>query len=225
MPRDARATRERLLRAGARLFAAEGVDAARTRDIVALAGQGNDSAITYHFGSRRGLLEAVLRAGVDRMEPARLAALPRLDPSDLRGIVAAVVEPIAGELRTEEGRDFLRVVAQVSGRAGIRGHAVPGPIEGTAIARQLALLEECCLGFLPAALALERIAVMIAFLAAALADRTGRVGRADCADRAGPAGGSLLGHDAFVVDLIEMLTAALAAPHRAAPDGLAQAGA
>ncbi|MDL4772017.1 MULTISPECIES: hypothetical protein [Thermomonosporaceae] len=42
---------------------------------------------------------------------------------------------------------------------------------------------------------------------------------------AGPAGGSLLGHDAFVTDLIEMLTAALAAPHRAAPDGLAQAGA
>ncbi|TDC74289.1 TetR family transcriptional regulator, partial [Actinomadura sp. 7K507] len=60
MPKDASATRERLQRAGARLFAAHGIDAARTRDIVALAGQGNDSAITYHFGSRTGLLEAIL---------------------------------------------------------------------------------------------------------------------------------------------------------------------
>ncbi|TDD63787.1 TetR/AcrR family transcriptional regulator, partial [Actinomadura darangshiensis] len=54
------------MRAGARLFAAHGIDAARTRDIVALAGQGNDSAITYHFRSRAGLLDAILRAGVQR---------------------------------------------------------------------------------------------------------------------------------------------------------------
>ncbi|MFC9972463.1 TetR/AcrR family transcriptional regulator [Spirillospora sp. NPDC127200] len=199
MPRDARATREALLRAGARLFAAEGVDAARTRDIVALAGQANDSAITYHFGSRQGLLAAILRAGVDRMEPAREAALPGLDPADLRGVVAAVVGPIADELRSGEGRDFLCVVVQVAGRSGVRGGEPPPLIADTAIARQLGLLEEACRAHVPAARARERIAAFIAFLTAALADR---------ARSAAP----LSDHDDYVADLVEMLTAALRAP-------------
>ncbi|MEU5882013.1 TetR family transcriptional regulator [Spirillospora sp. NPDC047279] len=199
MPRDARATKERLLWAGARLFARDGVDAARTRDIVALAGQGNDSAITYHFGSRRGLLEAILRAGVERMEPVRAAALETLEAGDLRGVVGAIVGPIADELLSEDGRDFLRIVVQVAGQAGVRTHSVPLVIQGTAIARQLEMLEEICRGFLPEELALERISVFIAFLTAALADRSGRED-------------SLLGHETFVADLVEMLTAALDAP-------------
>ncbi|MFC4905880.1 TetR/AcrR family transcriptional regulator [Actinomadura gamaensis] len=211
MPRDATDTRDRLLRAGARLFAERGVDAARTRDIVALAGQGNDSAITYHFGSRRGLLEAILRAGVARMEPARAAALPGLDPSDPRGVVAAVVEPLAAELRTAEGRDFLRIVAQVAGRSGVREHSLPALIQDTALAGQLAVLADACRAVLPEPVALERVALFIAFLTAALADRTVRVGPDGEPDPARP-GRTLLGHDDFVHDLVEGLTAALTAP-------------
>ncbi|MFD0683057.1 TetR family transcriptional regulator [Actinomadura fibrosa] len=206
MPRDARATRARLLRAGARLFAAHGIDAARTRDIVALAGQANDSAVTYHFGSRHGLLEAILRAGVARMEPARAAADTTLDPTDLRAVVAAIVEPTAAELRTPEGRDFLRITAQLAGRAGIRDHRVPPVLEGTVLARHLALLETRCRALHPEPHALERLAVVIAFLATALADRTGRIDP-EAAPRP-----SLLDHDAFVTDLVTMLTAALTAP-------------
>ncbi|GAA2602288.1 hypothetical protein GCM10010411_40130 [Actinomadura fulvescens] len=187
------------MRAGARLFAREGIDAARTRDIVALAGQSNDSAITYHFGSRRGLLEAILRAGVDRMEPARTTALATLDPTDLRAVVAAIVEPVADELKTEEGRDFLRIVVQVARHSGVRTHTPPALIQDTAIAKQLHLLEDACRTHLPEPVALERIAVVIAFLTAALADRTSRYD-------------SLLDHDTFVAELIEMLTAALRAP-------------
>ncbi|MEO5874161.1 MAG: TetR family transcriptional regulator [Streptosporangiaceae bacterium] len=198
MPRDARDTKQRLLSAGARLFAAEGIDAARTRDIVALAGQSNDSAITYHFGSRRQLLAAILRAGVDRMEPVR--ALAVLDGGDLRAIVAAIVVPIADELRTEEGRDFLRIVAQVAGLAGIRSHTVPAVIEGTAIADQLRLLEEHCRALLPEPIALERVAAVIAFLTAALADRARRSEQ------------PLLDHEDFTDNLVRMLTAAVQAP-------------
>ncbi|MQY03484.1 TetR/AcrR family transcriptional regulator [Actinomadura macrotermitis] len=204
MPRDARTTRASLLRAGARLFAEQGIDAARTRDIVALAGQGNDSAITYHFGSRRGLLAAILGAGVARMEPARQAALETLDGADPHALVAAVVGPIADELRTEEGRHFLRIVAQVAGRSGVRGHTVPELIAGTAIARQLELLEKNLLGSLPEPVALERIAMMIAFLTAALADRAVQVTTGQAAP--------LLGHEEFRAELTAMLSAALTAP-------------
>ncbi|MFG2085375.1 MULTISPECIES: TetR/AcrR family transcriptional regulator [unclassified Spirillospora] len=202
MPKDATATRERLLRAGAHHFAADGIDAARTRDIIATAGQGNDSAITYHFGSRAGLLEAILRAGVARMEPARTTAL---DPADLHATVAAIVHPTAGELRTPQGRDFLRITAQLAGRAGIRDHRPPPVLHGTRLNRQLHTLETACRARLPEPLALERIAMFIAFLTAALADRTGRT-------RPGTEESSLLDHDAFVADLTAMLTAALQAP-------------
>lgn len=211
MPRDARETKESLLKAGAHLFATEGVDAARTRDIVAAAGQGNDSAIAYHFGSRQGLLAAILRAGVERMEPARAASLETLAPPDspagpgspagsgLRAIVAAIVEPTADELHTPEGRDFLRIISQVAGQSGIRGHRLPALLDGTAIARQLLLLEQSCLSFLPEPYALERVAAFIAFLTAALADR------AATSDK------TLLEHDAFTTNMVDMLTAALRA--------------
>ncbi|MEU5988407.1 TetR family transcriptional regulator [Spirillospora sp. NPDC047418] len=199
MPKDARATREALIRAGAHHFAAHGIDAARTRDIVADAGQGNDSAITYHFRSRAGLLNAVLRAGITRMEPARETALPGLHPRDLPAIVAAIVTPTADELRTAQGRDFLRITAQLAGRAGIRDRHLPPLLHGTALQRQLELLHTACRTTLPEPLALERISLHIAYLTAALADRATRTD-------------SPLDHAAFTTDLTAQLTAALQAP-------------
>ena len=56
--------REALLRAGAELFGAYGVDGASTRDLAKMAGA-NLSSIRYHFGGKEGLYEAVL-AGVAR---------------------------------------------------------------------------------------------------------------------------------------------------------------
>ncbi|QKW34409.1 TetR/AcrR family transcriptional regulator [Actinomadura sp. NAK00032] len=203
MPKDASATRDALLHAGAHLFAAHGIDAARTRDIVTLAGQGNDSAVTYHFGSRAGLLDAVLRAGITRMEPARAAALPGLRPGDLPAITAAIVEPTADELRTEHGRDFLRITAQLAGRAGIRDRHLPPLLRGTALQGQLELLQDACRAVHVEAIALERVSHFIAFLTAALADRAARL-----PDPAPPA----LAHDVYTADLTAMLTAALRTP-------------
>ncbi|MEU4828976.1 TetR/AcrR family transcriptional regulator [Actinomadura citrea] len=205
MPKDARATRDALIHAGAHLFAAHGIDATRTRDIVALAGQANDSAVTYHFGSRDGLLGAILRAGVTRMEPARAATLPALHPGDPHAIVDAIVRPTADELRTPHGRDFLRITAQLAGRAGIRDHRPPPVLHDTALQQQLHLLETACRATLPEPLALERVSLFIAFLTAALADR---------ATRTHPPGTPppAPDHDTFTTDLTAMLTAALQAP-------------
>lgn len=204
MPRDATSTRERLLRAAEHLFARQGVDGAKTRDIVALAGQANDSAVQYHFGSRRGLLAAVLDRHMRRMEEQRKPALDTLGrTADLHAVTAAVVGPVAAELSCEDGRDFLRIIAQLSGRAGVRTRDLPDPVAGTALAGQLALLDDRCREHLPEPVALERIAIAITMLTAALADRAHRI------DERLPV---LLDHDAFVTNLITMLTAALSAP-------------
>ena len=53
-------TRERIKRAGRRLFALNGVDGVAVRDIISAAGQKNASALNYHFGSKEGLLETLI---------------------------------------------------------------------------------------------------------------------------------------------------------------------
>jgi AcrR family transcriptional regulator len=202
MPRKGEHTKTQLMRAGERLFARDGVNGALTRDIVAAAGQANDSAIHYHFGSRRGLLEAILTVHVGRMEAARRAAVAALsERSRLSTLVRAIVEPLATELRSDDGRDFLRIIAQLSAEA--TGDASRLPIvRDTALAQELSLLERSLAASLPRVLVRERVAMMITMLTAALADRARRLesGRR-----------MSVGHDAYVADLVAMLTGALRA--------------
>lgn len=81
-------TRDALIRAGRDLFARHGFDGASVRAITRQAGT-NLGAITYHFGSKRALFEAVM-AGV--VEPARerLQAATRGPGSPLERVEAMV---------------------------------------------------------------------------------------------------------------------------------------
>lgn len=203
MPREAQPTKEKLVRSGERLFARDGIAGALTRDIVAAAGQANDSAIHYHFGSRHGLLEAILSSHVNRMEAARQATLASLGARPrLSTLVRAIVEPVAAELRTEDGRDFLRIIAQLSGETS--GDASRLPIlRDTALGQQLAMLQRTLAAVLPRALVRERVAMMITMLTAVLADRARRI---ESGRRPSPR------HEAFVADLVAMLSGALRSP-------------
>lgn len=111
---DEEDTRTRLLRAGAHLFARKGVDAVRIREIHAMAGQLNESAVHYHFGGRWGLIRAIL-------EENDLAAAQLLgggsESASAEGIVRYLVARLAMGLRTAEGRDWIRIVVQLMGRS------------------------------------------------------------------------------------------------------------
>ncbi|MCC9309776.1 TetR family transcriptional regulator [Kitasatospora sp. RB6PN24] len=111
-------TREKLLHAAEQLFATQGVDGAQTRDIVRLAGQANPSAVQYHFGSRAGLLDEIMKARQDRTEGALAPRLPELPGLDLPELVRALIEAEATELRTAHGRHALRISAQLAHRGG-----------------------------------------------------------------------------------------------------------
>jgi TetR/AcrR family transcriptional regulator, regulator of cefoperazone and chloramphenicol sensitivity len=115
MARDATATRELLIVAGERLMATHGPLQVSLKQIQDAAGQRNASALHYHFGGREGLLQAILARHNATIESARAGLLDRLEAgSPLSSIVEAVVLPMAAELSTEEGRYFLRIVAQLS---------------------------------------------------------------------------------------------------------------
>ena len=60
MPPDASDTRQKLLDAAARAFAEDGVFNASLIEITRQAGQRNRGALHYHFGSRDGVLCAVI---------------------------------------------------------------------------------------------------------------------------------------------------------------------
>lgn len=198
----ARETRARLLRAGEQLFARDGVHTAQTRRIVERAGQANDSAIQYHFGSRQGLLVAILDKHVQLMECARRDELPGLGEAPVTGLVSAIVRPVAALLGTPEGRDFLRIIAQLAGHSGVLTGDVTPPLRGTALQAELDLLTRRCAGRLPEPVARERVDLMITMLTAALAERARRV----------EDGGRLATDDErFVDDLVAMLSAALSA--------------
>lgn len=202
MPREGSATKQKLIRAGERLFARHGIDGALARDIVAHAGQANDSAIQYHFGSRSGLLAAILTKHVQEMEAERQATLASLGANPrLTTLVRAVVGPVAAKLQTEEGRDFLQIIVQLAGhaQAGIE----PEPIRGTALARQLAILTDACRARMPTIMADERITMMITAMTALLAERARRIG-----SRRRVA----LDHETYTATLVDMLTAMLRAP-------------
>src|SRR3954454_2099167 len=130
MTRDASVTRARLLRAGEQRFARDGVTGARLSDVVRDAGQANDSAVGYHFGSRQGLLDAIVTKHVVAMDQHRLLP-PR--GSSLRTLVDAIVGPTADLLVTDDGRDFLRIMEQLADWSGVASGRQVAPLRGTVI--------------------------------------------------------------------------------------------
>ena len=100
-------TRERLLRAGERLFAERGIDGVRVREINQLAGQRNSSALHYHFGSRDGLLDEIKLSHRTPIEARRIAMLDGLErdgrTDDLRALVETLVLPFTGGARHRIG--------------------------------------------------------------------------------------------------------------------------
>jgi AcrR family transcriptional regulator len=199
MPRDATLTKERLLRAAERRFAHDGVAGARMIDVTRDAGQANESAVSYHFGSRDGLLGAIVAKHMAAMEERR--TIPA--DGDLGDLVRATVEPTARLLKTADGCDFLRIIDQLAGYSGIGARAFADPLRGTVLEQQLLALQALLRPRLGKRVADERVQLMVLFLTGSLAERARAIEAAK--------GATGLGHDRFVEQLVLMLTGALAA--------------
>lgn len=91
-------TKERLLDAAERLFAAEGLSRTSLRAITCEAGV-NVAAVHYHFGSKDDLLGELLRRRIAPMNEERLAQLQAIEstahagPLPLAAVLRAYIEP------------------------------------------------------------------------------------------------------------------------------------
>lgn len=120
MPEEIASTRDRLLTAAERLFAGRDPDKVSLRVINAEAGL-NPGAVHYHFGSREGLITALLERELvpvwaDRLAPIAEASerLGAESPLPVADLVAAIVEPFEELIRTEKGRMLCHLLARTA---------------------------------------------------------------------------------------------------------------
>lgn len=209
MTGNAEETRQRLIEAATRGFAEQGVHTASLLEITRQAGQRNRGAVHYHFGSREGMLVAVLEQHVDllaRREKELLAIARRQPDDDIASAVAAFVRPAVelGDLGWE-GRCYLVILAElveddpeslhpdvVAAIASAGGYDAYGLLEE----RMPPMSDE---------LRLERMSLVTTFILRAAADR------ARAGDRAAPSRHQL-DTEAFIRNLIAMSVGMLTAP-------------
>jgi AcrR family transcriptional regulator len=109
------ATREAILAAAERLFAEHGVAAVSNRQISEAAGQGNNTAVGYHFGTKTDLVRAIVRKHMAAMETLRRARLDAVgDSGRLRDWVECFVLPTMDHLGSlGDPTWFARFAAQI----------------------------------------------------------------------------------------------------------------
>jgi AcrR family transcriptional regulator len=216
-PRRAAGTCELLLTAAERLFAERGLDGVSLREIAAAAGQGNNSAVQYHFGSRDGLVRAVFERRFLQLDRRRGELLSSLDArgrgEDVPALVEVLVRPFAEELdgssshwvrfvaRLHEDPRFNPFARTSPGRHGLP-YAVPGEV--TASTREVSNRIAARLHHLPREVVTERFFLVTTMVVHATADREALVFRR--------AGADLEPAERFLGSLVEASVAILTAP-------------
>ncbi len=105
------------------LFARRGIDAVSLNEINKAAGQRNTSALHYHFGNKKGLIDAIIYqhyADID-CELNRLLDQYQQLPGDQQGprqLLQATIAPFAAQLDSHHGINYLLIVT------------IPSPLSG-----------------------------------------------------------------------------------------------
>lgn len=198
-------TRRRLMLAAERLFGERGLHAVTLKEINAAAGQRNESALHYHFGSKTRLVQAIFvdrAAAIDRVRAERIDALIGTGhEQDLNAILRATFEPLTELLDTEEGIRFVRFAAQVLSDPDfdLPTIALRSGFEGINRANGLIV---AVLGDLPPEIAIQRQRLMIEMALTSLALWT----------RRGDAADNHAARAFFISSLFDAMAGALRAP-------------
>jgi AcrR family transcriptional regulator len=212
------ATRAKLIAVAERLFAEKGVEGVSLAEINRVARQRHSNACHYHFGSKDGLIQAILEKHVPAISANRNAMFDAMEVAgagSLAEIVRAFVRPVAAKLFDPNGgKEFIRFNAQLVARHTLasRGHPLPYSVpEFDRLTRKL----KAALRSLPEGLIEGRLMMAAIMLFHGLADysrlRDAISGADDRADT-----------ERFISDLETMIEGALTAPPAAGMVGPGQ---
>ncbi|HYF72325.1 MAG TPA: TetR family transcriptional regulator [Nocardioides sp.] len=202
-------TRQALVEAATTAFAEQGVFTASLVEITRRAGQRNRGAVHYHFGSRDGLLVAVIdqhAPALARRESELLERARTRPGDDLASVLEAIVRPAVELAETgPAGRRYLMVVGQL-----VEEFERVHPDVAAALARTGGMpVYELLEARLPAyddALRAERLALVTSFILRAVADRA----RAQESPTPGPR--AALPTERFIANIVAMAAGMARAP-------------
>src|SRR3981189_219856 len=109
------------------LFARHGVDAVTIQQIVAAAGQRNNAALHYHFGTKEELIRQLVVDGAAVLDERRQGMLREIDarggPATIREILLVLVMPVIELGDDERWRGYVRFTSSLHGsdRGTLRG--------------------------------------------------------------------------------------------------------
>ncbi|HEX6360804.1 TetR/AcrR family transcriptional regulator [Actinophytocola sp.] len=141
----ASATRELILTAAERLFAEHGVLAVSNRQVSEAAGQGNNTAVGYHFGTKADLVRAIARKHSAPIEELRQRMVAEIaDSTDVRDWIGCLIRPVTEHLAAVGSPTwFARFGAQVMTDPSLRQIMVDESLSSPSLVRIVEGLYRC----------------------------------------------------------------------------------
>lgn len=199
MASSSSSTKERLLAAAERLFAAHGLDGVSLRQISAASGNGNNSAVQYHFRTKAELVRAIFDHRMPSLNARQMMLIAQQGPTDLRSWVECCVLPFH-EQAEGEGSHYLRFVAMMEQHhRNVLANLPYSYLEATGICLEQIMR---LLSHIPEPVRTDRLAQALVFSLAASANR----------ERARENGETALPFAAHLGNLLDGLVAFLEAP-------------
>jgi AcrR family transcriptional regulator len=135
-------TRHRFIAAAEELFSSRSIDSVSLNEITVAAGQKNRNALQYHFGSREGLLQAIIDRHAARVHELREEYLKaqKKGASPARKAARGLVMPLAQYIAEDPtGVHYVKILSQL---AALNNQIVnPASRSGLSFQREKALAE------------------------------------------------------------------------------------
>jgi AcrR family transcriptional regulator len=156
----ASSTQEAILVAAERLFAEHGVFAVSNRQVSEAAGQGNNAAVGYHFGTKGDLVRAIEekhRGPVEQLREQMVTELLKSgDSPEMRDWVACLVRPLTDHLESLGSPTwYARFAAQAMTDPAYYNIIVKGALSSPSLVQVVEGINRC-LPDLPVAVRFER---------------------------------------------------------------------
>jgi AcrR family transcriptional regulator len=200
--------KQAILDAAAVLMDERGVDNVTIQEINQASGHRNRSAVQYHFGSRDAVIQAVIAQTMLPIDAERNMLLDHLETTGTRltprGALEVVISPLARQLRSPEGRRYLRLSAQLINHPRFVRDAGDAVMVNTSISRCVRYILPV-LAHLPPPIAAERTSQVTGFVIRALGDQC-RLMDSDRPSRA------VLSVEDFSANIVDSIMAILKAP-------------
>ncbi len=168
-------TRQQLILAAERLISESGIDAVSLRQINVAAGQRNNSAAHYHFGSKETLIAAMFEYRMERINRRRVQRLDEVAKTgqdyNVPLLVQAIILPIVDEIeQSEGGSHYIRCEAQYLRHPRIDFFSLWRSEHGEGMQRIWQLLKAALSG-VPEIVLGQRFGMMLELILNSLADR------------------------------------------------------